>query len=42
MDWTGAPSGEHPNEEDYATQREAHEQIVTVFLDDSIEKPRHF
>ena len=42
MHRAGATAGEHPHEENHTAECEGHEQIVTVFLDDSIEKPRHF
>lgn len=42
MDRTGATAREHPHEENHTAECEAHEQIVTVFLNDSIEKPGHF
>ncbi|MHB9008596.1 MAG: hypothetical protein ACYDC1_16905 [Limisphaerales bacterium] len=41
MHWMLTSASEHPDQEDKAAEREAHEQVVAVFLDETIEKPGH-
>jgi hypothetical protein len=40
MDWTGAPPGEHPHQQDKAEGDKSHEKVNAMFLNHLIQKLR--